>query len=339
MIRVGINGFGRIGRCVLRALYERGCEEVRVVAINEPASVEAMAYLLRHDTTHGRFGYSVEHQGDALIVAGDRIRVTHGSTPAEASWGAADVDLVIESSGTFADRATAELHLAAGAKRLIFSQPADADVDATIVYGVNQRVLSANHRIVSAASCTTNCIVPLLAFLDREFGIHSGLIRTLHAAMNDQPVIDAYHHADLRRNRAAFESMIPVETALVRGIGRILPQLEERIEARALRLPISDVSAMDIGLVLKRDTDLDEVEARLIEAADTQFDGVMGYTREPLVSCDFVHDSRSLVVDLQQVRLSGSRHLGLLAWFDNEWGYANRILDTLIYWPQAHSAN
>ena len=215
----------------------------------------------------------------------------------------------------------------AGAKHLIFSQPAESDVDATVVFGVNHLELTPAHRIISAASCTTNCVVPPLKALEDAFGIESVMVRTLHAAMNDQPVIDAYHHSDLRRNRAAFESMIPVETELAKGIGRILPELESRIQASALRMPLSDVSAMDIGVVLSRDTTLEEVKLLIKEVCETRFSGVFGYTNEPLVSCDFVHDAHSGVVDLQQLRMAGTRHLKLLVWFDNEWGYANRVLD------------
>jgi len=247
-------------------------------------------------------------------------------------WAEEGIDILIESSGSFTDRATAQSHIDAGAKRLLFSQPAESDVDATIVFGVNHSELSAEQKIISAASCTTNCVVPPLQALDQAFGIESVMVRTLHAAMNDQPVIDAYHHKDLRRNRAAFESMIPVETELAKGIGRILPHLEPKIQASALRMPISDVSAMDIGVVLAKDADIETVKNLIKEVSETRFSGVLGYTNEPLVSCDFVHDSRSGVVDLQQLRMSGARHLKLLVWFDNEWGYANRILDIATHW-------
>lgn len=327
MTRIAINGFGRIGRCVFRALAERADLDLELVAINELAPAESIAYLARYDSTHGRFSEAVSVEGETLVVKGEGIRLSHSATPEDAPWKEEKIDILIDSSGAYSDRATAQKHLDAGAKKMIFSQPAESNVDATTVYGVNHLDLTSSSRIVSAASCTTNCVVPPLKALQEAFGIESVMVRTLHAAMNDQPVIDAYHHDDLRRNRAAFESMIPVETELAKGIARVLPTLEGKVQANALRLPISDVSAMDIGLILSRDVDLDEVKSLILEVCATQFSGVLGCTTEPLVSCDFVHDARSGVVDLQQLSLSGSRHLKLLVWFDNEWGYANRVLD------------
>lgn len=327
MTRIAINGFGRIGRCVFRALAERDDLGLELVAINELAPAESIAYLARYDSTHGRFSGDVFVENDKLLLDGRAIQLSHAESFNGVPWRDQDIDILIESSGSYSDRATAEKHLDAGAKKLIFSQPAEADVDATIVFGVNQDDLTIESRVVSAASCTTNCVVPPLKALDDAFGVESVMVRTLHAAMNDQPVIDAYHHADLRRNRAAFESMIPVETELAKGIARILPSMQGKVQASALRLPISDVSAMDIGVILARDVDLDEVKTLLSEICVTEFSGVLGVTNEPLVSCDFVHDARSGVIDLQQLSLSGSRHLKLLVWFDNEWGYANRVLD------------
>lgn len=331
MTRIAINGFGRIGRCVFRALAERDDLDLDLVAINELAPAESIAYLARYDSTHGRFDGRVEvkHEqgGDKLLVNGKAIHLSHTDSAQGAPWYKEQVDILIESSGAYTDRATAQSHLDAGAKKLIFSQPAETDVDATIVFGVNHQDLCSENQIISAGSCTTNCVVPPLKVLDDAFGIDSVMVRTLHAAMNDQPVIDAYHHADLRRNRAAFESMIPVETELAKGIARILPGLENKVEANALRLPISDVSAMDIGVILSRDVNLDQVKSLFLEVAGNDFCGVLGCTSEPLVSCDFVHDPRSGVIDLQQISLSGARHLKLLVWFDNEWGYANRVLD------------
>lgn len=327
MTRIAINGFGRIGRCVFRALAERQDLKLSLVAINELAPPESIAYLARYDSTHGRFRGQVEVKDGHLNLDGNAIHLSHSPNAQAAPWREEEIDILIESSGSYSDVATAQTHLDAGAKRLIFSQPAEADVDATTVFGINHHELTSEHRIISAASCTTNCVVPPLKALDDAFGIESVMVRTLHAAMNDQPVIDAYHHADLRRNRAAFESIIPVETELAKGIARILPHLAERIQASALRLPISDVSAMDIGVVLAKDTQLDEVKSLITSVCDSEYCGVLGYTSEPLVSCDFVHDPRSGVIDLQQLRMSGKRHLKLLVWFDNEWGYANRVLD------------
>lgn len=332
MTRLAINGFGRIGRCVFRALHENRHPGLELVAINELAPVEAMAYLAQYDSTHGRFAGEVRVEDDSLLVNGRTIRVFHEADASQLPWDDLAIDLVIECSGGEADRLAAEQHLQSGAGRLLFSQPGSPDLDATLVYGVNHETLAASHRIVSAASCTTNCLAPILALFDNHWGLESIATRTLHAAMNDQPVIDAYHHPDLRRNRAAFESMIPVETQLARGIQRVLPDLGAPMQTSALRLPISDVSAMDIDLVLARATGIDEIREKLCHTAGTEFCGVMGYTCEPLVSRDFVHDPRSAVIDLRELKMAGPRHLKMLAWFDNEWGYANRILDLASYW-------
>lgn len=237
------------------------------------------------------------------------------------------VDLVLECTGAFTDRRTAEGHLARGAQRVLFSQPAEADVDATVVFGVNHDCLRREHRIVSNASCTTNCIVPVIRVLDEAFGIDHGVITTIHSAMNDQPVIDAYHHTDLRKTRSAFQSIIPVDTGLARGIDRLLPALAGRFEAQAMRVPVVNVSAMDLSVILRTGTTREAVNAEFRKAAAHFPPGVLGWTDEPLASCDFNHDSRSGVVDLSQTRLSGDRLLKVLVWFDNEWGFANRMLD------------
>src|SRR5690606_32448299 len=242
-------------------------------------------------------------------------------------WQELGVDLVLECTGAFTDRASAEKHLARGAQRVLFSQPAEPDVDATIVYGVNHDSLRPEHRIVSNASCTTNCIVPVIQLLDEHFGIEHGLITTIHSAMNDQPVIDAYHHTDLRKTRSAFQSIIPVDTGLARGIDRLLPALAGRFEAQALRVPVVNVSAMDLSVCLRRDLSREAVNALFRSSVDRYPPGVLGCTDEPLASCDFNHDSRSGIVDLGQTRVSGKRLLKLLVWFDNEWGFANRMLD------------
>jgi glyceraldehyde-3-phosphate dehydrogenase type I len=242
------------------------------------------------------------------------------------------VDLVLECTGAFSDRATAELHLHQGARRVLFSQPAQADVDATVVYGVNHQELRAAHRIVSNASCTTNGIVPVIQALDAAVGIESGTITTIHSAMNDQPVLDAYHHTDLRKTRAAGQSIIPVDTALAIGVERILPGMAGRLSAQALRVPTLNVSAMDLTVQTRNDTSVEAINRALRDAAQSAFDGVLGYTEEPLASCDFNHDARSSVVDASQTRLSGRRLVKVLTWFDNEWAYANRMLDVARYW-------
>ena len=249
----------------------------------------------------------------------------------------ADIDTVLECTGSFDDRALAEKHLAAGARRVLFSQPARADVDATIVCGVNEAQLEAGHRIVSAASCTTNCVVPVLDCLHRHLGVEAGVITTIHSAMNDQPVLDSYHHTELRKTRAAIQSMIPVDTRLARGIDRILPALAGRIEAQAMRVPTQNVSAIDLSVTVTRDTSAEAVNQWLRAAAEA-LPGILGYTEEPLASCDFNHDPRSGIVDASQTRVAGRRLVKVLVWFDNEWGYANRMIDVLLHWQDRIAA-
>jgi glyceraldehyde-3-phosphate dehydrogenase type I len=240
--------------------------------------------------------------------------------------------MVLECTGAFSDRSTAEQHLQRGAGKVLFSQPAQADVDATVVYGINQRDLQAQHRIVSNASCTTNAIVPVIKALADTVGIESGTITTIHSAMNDQPVLDAYHHTDLRKTRAASQSIIPVDTGLAKGLERILPSMAGRFTAQALRVPTLNVSALDLTVQTCADTDQEAVNRVLRDAAQSSFDGVLGYTEEPLASCDFNHDAHSGIVDASQTRVSGKRLVKVLTWFDNEWGYANRMLDVARYW-------
>ncbi len=336
MIRLAINGYGRIGRSVLRALYEGGHRQrMQVVAINELADARTAAHLTRYDSTHGRFGFPVEQTEHGLLIDGDPIRLLRSENIGDLDWTSLAVDVVLECTGVLANRAAAELHCRQGASRVMFSQPAlPEDVDATIVYGINQDQLAPQQRIVSAASCTTNGIVPVIKVLDDAFGIESGTITTIHSAMNDQPVLDAYHHTDLRKTRAAGQSIIPVDTALALGIERILPEMAGRFTAQALRVPTQDVSAMDLTVVVGRDVEVAEVNAALAMGAEQIPGRVLGYTEEPLASCDFIHDSRSSIVDAGQTRVSGRRLVKVLTWFDNEWGYANRMLDTVCYWYQ-----
>lgn len=330
-LRIAINGFGRIGRSVFRALDERGlASRLPVVAINEPADPETIRYLTRYDSTHGRFPGEVVVRDGQLVVNNAAIRLSHVEEPDALRWH--DVDVALECSGTFDTRAGAEKHLAAGAKRVLFSQPAQADVDATIVCGVNEDTLAAGHTIVSAASCTTNCVVPVLAVLNRELGVESGVITTIHSAMNDQPLLDSYHHTDLRKTRAAIQSMIPVDTRLGAGIGRVLPELDGRIEAQAIRVPTQNVSAIDLSVVLRQTVTPDTVNQLLKRASETEMRGILGYTEEPLASCDFNHDPRSGIVDASQTRVAGGTLVKVLVWFDNEWGYANRMIDVLLHW-------
>ena len=333
MIRVAINGYGRIGRSVLRALYESGFRDrIQVIAINEPADCKTIAHLTKYDSTHGRFPGTVEIQGDTLTVNGDAISVYHSEAISPLPWGELGVDVVLECSGTFTDRETAEEHLRSGAKKVLFSQPAEATVDATIVLGVNEGVLSGKETVISNASCSTNCVIPVIKTLHQACGVEGGVITTIHSAMNDQPVIDAYHHTDLRKTRAAMQSIIPVDTQLARGIDRLLPELKGRFEAQAMRVPTLNVSAIDLSVLLNTDVDVATINRVLAGAADAGLSEILGYTEEPLASCDFNHDPRSGIVDAGQTRVSQRRLVKVLLWFDNEWGYANRMVELVNYW-------
>ncbi|MDT8879399.1 glyceraldehyde 3-phosphate dehydrogenase NAD-binding domain-containing protein [Halomonas saccharevitans] len=331
-LRIAINGYGRIGQCVLRALIEGEAARhdgpaLEVVAINELSDLATIAYLSRYDTTHGRFPGSIEVDGDRLVVNGRPIRVLCEPDPTRLPWAELGIDLVLECSGSFKDRATAEAHLASGAGRLLFSQPAESDVDATIVTGINDADLTAACRIVSAASCTTNCLVPVLTVLDEALGIEHGVTTTIHSAMNDQPVIDAYHQTDLRLTRSAMHSIVPVDTGLARGINRLMPHLAGRFECLHVRVPTINVSTMDLSICVRRDTSAEAVNALLREASRGRLSGLLGYTEEPVASVDFNHDPRSGIVDATQTRVAGGRLIKLLCWFDNEWGFASRMLD------------
>ncbi|MGQ8364827.1 erythrose-4-phosphate dehydrogenase [Glaciecola sp. 1036] len=331
MLKIGINGFGRIGRNVLRALYEQDYREhVKVVAINEIARPEAIAHLLQYDTAHGRFSAKVKSEHQCLIVNQDKINLLHQKDIRQINWGAYDVDIVLECTGVYSSRENALMHIANGAKKVLFSQPCSDDMDATIVFGVNHNELSAQDRVVSNGSCTTNCIVPIIQILDDAFGIESGTITTIHASMHDQQVIDAYHD-DLRRTRAASQSIIPVDTRLARGIERILPKFANKFEAIAVRVPTINVTAMDLSVSLLSDVNVQQVNAA-VQAAQCHFpDNIVDYTELPLVSVDFNHDPHSCIVDGTQTRVSHKRLVKTLVWCDNEWGFANRMLDTALH--------
>ena len=327
-IKLAINGFGRIGRNIVRALYESGLsDDIKIVAINELADPEAIAHLLKYDTSHGRFSFPVKLGEDTISVAGDTIALFCEENPIELPWQTLDVDVVLECTGVYLSREQAQLHITAGAKKVLFSHPADNDVDATIVYGINDDELKSEHTIVSNGSCTTNCVVPVIKVLDDAFGIESGAITTIHASMNDQQVIDGYHH-DLRRTRAASQSIIPVDTKLARGIDRILPKFKGRFEAIAVRVPTINVTAMDLSVTVNTDVDLNAVNNALKAQAKDRLEGILSYTEEPLVSVDFNHDPHSCIIDGTQTRVSHKRLIKLLVWCDNEWGFANRMLDT-----------
>ncbi len=334
-LRIAINGYGRIGRGFLRALWEsplRG--RLSVVAINEPADIESMAYLTRFDSTHGRFPGHVGVLGSTLRVDDQTISVTHARTPADVDWRALGVDLVVEASGQYTTRSELTAFFDAGCPRLLLSNPGHSaeDVDRTIVFGSNHESLAGDERIVSAASCTTNAIVPVLDILDSEFGIEHAMMTTLHSVMNDQPPIDGYHHADLRRTRSALQSMVPVSTGLAKGVARLLPQLAGRVEAKSIRVPVTNVSAIDLVLSLQRDTTVAEINARLRRAVDEGFPGQLDYTEEAHASVDFNHNPHSSIIDASQTHLSGPRLANVLLWFDNEWGFANRLLELADFW-------
>lgn len=331
--RIAINGFGRIGQCVLRALYEDGFRDhLQVVAINELSDIDTIAHLTKYDSTHGRFRGQVTVEGSTMVVNGDPIAVVREPDPSRLPWSRLGVDLVLECSGSFSDRATAEQHLRSGAARLLFSQPAESDVDRTIVFGINQQALSPTDRIVSSASCTTNCIVPVIQVLDQAFGVEHGTTTTIHAAMNDQPVIDAYHHQDLRRTRSAMHNIVPVDTGLARGIERLLPHMQGRFSSVAMRVPTMNVSAIDMTVNVRKATSVAAVNRLLADAAGGALTGILGYTDELLASSDFNHDPHSGIVDGGQTRVTGDRMIKVLCWFDNEWGFANRMLDVSRSW-------
>jgi erythrose-4-phosphate dehydrogenase len=333
MIRVAVNGYGRIGRSVLRAVYESKLQgQIKIVAINEPADNKTIAHLTRYDSTHGRFLGEVNCDENTLTVCGDSIAVVHVDNLDQLPWSDLNVDVVLECSGSFSDRKTAEKHIKSGAKRVLFSQPAESDVDATIVYGYNHHQLTGKERIISSASCSTNCVVPVIEILDQNFSVEGGVITTIHSAMNDQPVLDAYHHTDLRKTRAAMNSIIPVDTGLALGIDRLMPNLAGRFQAQAMRVPTLNVSAIDLSVLVNQAVDIQSVNQALANATEGSLNNILGYTEEPLASCDFNHDPRSGIVDASQTRVSQQKLIKVLVWFDNEWGYANRMLDVLKSW-------
>ncbi|MGO1190677.1 erythrose-4-phosphate dehydrogenase [Vibrio casei] len=336
MLRIAINGFGRIGRSVLRSLYESGKNQsIQVVAINELAEPEGMAHLLQYDSSHGRFFKKVTHDQEHLFIhhsdkvepGFDSIRILHLSDAKLLPWKDLNVDIVLDCTGKFGSQADGQLHIQAGAKRVLFSHPGANDVDNTVIYGVNHETLTAEHHVVSNGSCTTNCIIPVIKALDDSFGIESGTITTIHSSMNDQQVIDAYH-SDLRRSRAASQSIIPVDTKLHLGIARIYPKFADKFEAISVRVPTINVTAMDLSVTVHKNVKVDDVNQSIVEASRCTLDGILDYTEAPLVSIDFNHDPHSAIVDGSQTRVSNHRLVKMLIWCDNEWGFANRMLDT-----------
>lgn len=330
MLRVAINGFGRIGRSILRALYETGRNQhIQIVAINELAEPEGIAHLLKYDTTHGRFAYSVELNDKGLNVAGDDIALLHYHDVDKLPWQDLDVDLVLECTGINSTRESGEQHITQGATQVLFSQPCQSDMDATVIFGINDDLLDGSERIVSCGSCTTNCIVPVIKALDDAFGVESGTITTIHSSMHDQQVIDAYN-TNLRLTRAASQSIIPVDTKLARGIERIMPKFAGKFEAIAVRVPTVNVTAMDLSVTTSKQVSIEDVNTAIKQAQHGRLQGILGYTEEHLVSVDFNHDPHSCIVDGTQTRVSHKQLVKTLVWCDNEWGFANRMLDTAL---------
>ncbi|MFT0548230.1 type I glyceraldehyde-3-phosphate dehydrogenase [Allopusillimonas ginsengisoli] len=336
-LRLAINGYGRIGRCVLRALHESPHRDAfEVVAINEPAAdLPTMAYLTQFDSTHGAFRGKIEQAGKDLVVDGRHIAVIHASDPLTAGWEQVDADLLLECSGRFSSREQLQLFLEAGFKRVLVSQPGNSalDVDYTVVHGINDNGLTGKERIVSNASCTTNAVVPVLDALHKDFGIRHAFLTTLHSVMNDQPLLDGYHHVDLRRTRSALQSLIPVETGLAQGVERLLPQLAGKVQAKAVRVPILNVSAIDLMVQLGRDVQVDELNAAL-RALSARLPGIIAYSSHHHASVDFNHDPHSAIIDGSQTRSNGDGFANLFIWFDNEWGFANRMLDVACTWSR-----
>jgi glyceraldehyde 3-phosphate dehydrogenase len=337
-IRVAINGYGRIGRMVLRAHYEAGRKhDLAIVAVNDLGDAKTNAHLTKYDTAHGRFPGSVEVEGENLVVNGDRIRVCAQKNPGELPWKDLGVDVVLECTGLFTSKAKASAHIAAGAKKVIISAPGEKDVDATVVYGVNHDVLKASHTVISNASCTTNCLAPLAKALHDRIGVTSGLMTTIHAYTNDQVLTDVYHK-DLRRARAATMSMIPTKTGAAAAVGLVLPELAGKLDGFAIRVPTINVSIVDLVFVAKRPTTVDEVNAAVRQAAETDLRGILEYSKEPLVSIDFNHNPASSIFDATLTKVSDGTLVKACAWYDNEWGFANRMLDTTVAFMKAVSA-
>ncbi len=328
MYKIAINGFGRIGRNVLRAAYEQQKNgQLQIVAINDLGEAAINAHLLQFDTVHGQFMYDVTVDGDNLVINNDRIKVISERNPVDLPWAELGVDLVLECTGLFTTREGAGAHISAGAKKVLVSAPGKG-LDATVVYGVNDQVLSASDQLVSNASCTTNCLAPIAQALHAELGIEKGLANTVHAYTNDQRLNDVYH-TDLRRARAAAHSMIPSKTGAAAAIGLVVPELDGKLDGLSVRVPTLNVSLLDLTVNVGRDTSVDEVNEIMIKAAEASKGGVLKVNTLPLVSSDFNHNPASSIVDVTQTRVFGNM-VKILAWYDNEWGFSNRMLDTAL---------
>ena len=335
-IKVGINGYGRIGRNVLRALYEsRRTNEVQIVALNDLGDAKTNAHLTRYDTVHGRFDGEVKVDGDAMVVNGDRIKVLAERDPAKLPWGDLGVEYVFESTGLFTSKAKAGAHLKGGAKRVIISAPGGEDVDATIVYGVNHDVLKSDFTVISNASCTTNCLVPVVKVLHDRIGVVNGIMTTIHSYTNDQVLTDVYH-SDLRRARSATMSQIPTKTGAAAAVGLVLPELKGKLDGYSIRVPTINVSLVDLTFTAKRPTTAEEVNKLMSAAAASgPLEGVLAYNDAPLVSSDFNHDPHSSIFDATLTKVIDGTMVKVFAWYDNEWGFSNRMIDTTVAWSEA----
>ena len=334
-IKIAINGYGRIGRNVLRALYESGRnKEIQVVAINDLGNAETNAHLTQYDTVHGKFKGEVRVEGDYMIVNGDKIRVVSNRDPSQLPWKDLGVDAVHECTGFFTSKEKASAHLKAGAKKVIISAPGGKDVDATVVYGVNHKTLKAAHQVISNASCTTNCLAPMVKPLHEKIGVKHGLMTTVHSYTNDQVLTDVYH-SDLRRARSATMSMIPTKTGAAAAVGLVLPDLNGKLDGFAVRVPTINVSLVDLTFTAARETTKDEIHAIMKEAANGELKGILNYNDKPLVSMDFNHDPASSTYEATLTKVMQGNLVKVLAWYDNEWGFSNRMLDTTVAFMSA----
>ena len=334
-IKVGINGYGRIGRNILRALYEaKRTNEIQIVAVNDLGDAQTNAHLTQYDTAHGKFPGTVSVEGDSIVVNGDKIKVFAQRDPSKIDWASVGAEYVFESTGFFTTKADAGKHLAGGAKKVVISAPGGKDVDATVVYGVNHNVLKSSHTVISNASCTTNCLAPLAKVLNDKIGIVSGLMTTIHAYTNDQRLTDVYHE-DIRRARSATMSMIPAKTGAAAAVGLVLPELKGKLDGFAIRIPTINVSLVDLTFVAKRATTVEEINKVVKEAAEGAMKGVLAYTDKQLVSIDYNHDPASSTYDSTLTRVTEGTLVKVCSWYDNEWGFSNRMLDTTIAWSKA----
>jgi glyceraldehyde 3-phosphate dehydrogenase len=334
-IRVGINGYGRIGRNVLRALYEgKRTAEVKIVAINDLCDPKANAHLTRYDTAHGKFHGEVKVDGDCMVVNDDRIRVFAERDPAKLPWGEVGAEYVLECTGLFTSKAKAGAHLKGGAKKVVISAPGGEDVDATIVYGVNDQILKSSFTVISNASCTTNCLAPLARVLHDKLGIVAGLMTTIHSYTNDQVLTDVFH-SDLRRARSATMSQIPTKTGAAAAVGLVMPELKGKLDGFSVRVPTLNVSLVDLTFTAKRATSVEEVNKILHEAASGRLKGILAYNEAPLVSIDFNHDAHSSIFDATLTKVIDGMLVKVCAWYDNEWGFSNRMIDTTVAWSKA----